>query len=152
MRCSGRAVRTLVQDVAAPPGQVRDFYVDLSNLPQTHPLVVSVKCTARREVAAGRQADYRVRDRIPLGPLTLPVVYAARITVATTGAVTAEARQFPGVRLNSRVTFDPIEDGTRVAEQLTIRAPAPLLGFTVGQAVKAHIAMLAAVARKFETR
>lgn len=109
--------------------------------------MVSVRCTSRRDLADGYQKDYRVHDRIPLGPLMLPINYTARLTVPTAGAVTAEARQFPRVRLDSQVIFDPTEGGTRVTEELTIRAPAPLMAVTVGQAVKAHVAMLGAIAR-----
>ncbi|MGV0746451.1 SRPBCC family protein [Mycolicibacterium sp. XJ870] len=146
-----RAHHTLSHDVAATPERVRAFYADLDNLTRVHPLVVSVQAQARRELADGYQQDYRVRDRIPLGPCTLPISYAARLTVPSTGDVCAAARQFPRVRLDSRVGFHPAKPGTRITEELTISAPRPLLTVTVSQAVKAHTAMLAAMGRLLES-
>ena len=52
--------------------------------------------------------------------------------------MTAEARQFPAVRLNSVVSFDPVPAGTRLTERIEIIAPRPLLALTVRQAVAAH--------------
>ena len=94
-----RAERTVSEEIPAPPNEVRDFYVDLDNIKQVHPLVVAVRATDRRETADGYVQSYRVQDRIPLGPLRLPISYVARLHVPNTGDVTAEARQFPRVRL-----------------------------------------------------
>ncbi|TMS51001.1 SRPBCC family protein [Mycobacterium sp. DBP42] len=146
---SGRARRSVSGEVPAPPEQVRAFYVDLDNISQVHPLVQWVRSTSRLELADGYQQDYRVRDRIPLGPLTLPITYRARLIVPATGAVTAQARQFPQVRLDSRVDFAVTATGTRITEELRIAAPRPLLAITVAQAVAAHTAMLAAIGKLF---
>jgi hypothetical protein len=64
--------------------------------------------------------------------------------------VTTEALQFPRVRLNTRVTFEPIETGTRITEHMRIDAPRFLAAMTVREAVKAHTAMLAGMRRCFE--
>jgi len=58
------AVRTISDDVPAPPDQVRDFYVDLDNIKDLHPLVVSVQLLEHHHTAGGYQKTYRVRDRI----------------------------------------------------------------------------------------
>lgn len=145
----GRARRSVSGEVPAPPEQVRAFYVDLDNISQVHPLVQWVRSTSRLELADGYQQDYRVRDRIPLGPLTLPITYRARLIVPVTGVVTAQARQFPQVRLDSRVDFAATATGTRITEELRIAAPRPLLAITVTQAVAAHTAMLAAIGKLF---
>lgn len=145
----GRARRSLSGDVPAPPEKVRAFYVDLDNISQVHPLVQWVRSTSRVDLSDGYRQDYRVRDRIPLGPFTLPITYRARLTVPSAGAVTAQARQFPQVRLDSRVEFAAIDTGTRITEDLSIAAPRPLLAVTVGQAVAAHATMLAAIGKLF---
>ncbi|MGH3676407.1 MAG: SRPBCC family protein [Mycobacterium sp.] len=145
-----RAERTLTEEVPAHPERVRGFYVDLDNIKLVHPLVVSVRSTGRSETADGYVQTYRVRDRIPLGPFTLPTSYRARLHVPVTGDVSSEARQFPGVRLRSTVAFEPIEGGTRVVERMTIEAPRLLARVTTREAVKAHIAMLAGIRRRFE--
>lgn len=142
--------RTLSEVVPAAPDRVRDFYTDLNNLKTLHPLIVAVKATQRTETADGYVQDYRVRDRIPLGPLTLPISYAARLFVPTAGDVITEARQFPRVRLHGTVAFTPMGAGTRVTERIRFEVPRPLAAITTRQAVNAHIAMLAGIRRQFE--
>ena len=65
------------------------------------------------QTADGYVQTYRVQDRIPLGPLQLPISYVARLHVPKAGEVTAEARQFPRVRLRTTVTFEQTGAGTR---------------------------------------
>jgi hypothetical protein len=146
----GRAERNLSEEIPAPPDAVRAFYVDLRNIIRVHPLVVSVTPTDRAESADGYTQTYRVRDRIPLGPLTLGTSYTARVTVPGNGDVHTEARQFPRVQLIGTVSFDPSGDGTRLTERLLITAPRPLAGFTVSEAVKAHQALLVGIREHFE--
>jgi hypothetical protein len=145
-----RAERTLTEEVPAQPDRVRGFFTDFENIKRVHPLVVSVRSTGRCETADGSVQTYRVRDRIPLGPFTLRTSYLARLLVPVTGDVSTEARQFPRVRLRSKVAFEPIDGGTRVVERITIDAPRPLAGMTTRKAVEAHTAMLAGVRRSFE--
>ncbi|MFI5508109.1 SRPBCC family protein [Mycobacterium sp. NPDC051804] len=144
-----RAVRVLAEDVPASPDEVRAFYVDLDNIKTVHPLVVSVQRTGRTELVDGYCQSYRVRDRIPLGPLTLPTSYTANLRVASAGPVITQARQFPHVRLYGVVSFEPIRDGTRLVERLTIDAPRLLHATTLREAVKAHTKMLAGIRSHF---
>ena len=145
------AQRTLSEDVPAPPGDVRDFYVDLDNIRLVHPLIVSVQATSRTETPEGYLQSYRVVDRIPLGPLTIKTSYRARLHVRADGDVATEADQSPGVRLRGRVSFEPIDGGTRVTERIRIAAPRPLVAMTTREGVKAHIEMLAGIRRHFES-
>ncbi|MDH6194358.1 hypothetical protein M2272_000979 [Mycobacterium frederiksbergense] len=145
----GQARRTVSDVVPASPEQVRAFYVDLDNISRVHPLVQWVRSTSRVDTADGYRQDYRVRDRIALGPFALPITYRARLTVPAAGVVTAQARQFPQVQLDSRVEFAATDTGTRITEDLTISAPRPLLAITVEQAVSAHATMLAAIGKLF---
>lgn len=145
----GQARRTVSGEVPGPPEQVRAFYVDLDNISRVHPLVQWVRSTSRVDLPDGYRQEYQVRDRIPMGPLDLPVTYRARLTVPAAGVVSAQARQFPQVRLDSRVDFAATDTGTRITEELTIAAPRPLLAITVGQAVNAHTTMLAAIGKLF---
>ena len=145
-----RAERTVTEQIPAPPNEVREFYVDLDNIKRVHPLVVAVRTTDRRQTADGYVQTYRVQDRIPMGPLRLPVSYVARLHVPDTGDVTAEARQFPQVRLRTTVAFEPVGSGTRLTEHMRIEAPRPLVAMTTREAVKAHTAMLAGIRQIFE--
>jgi ligand-binding SRPBCC domain-containing protein len=137
-------------EVPAPPAEVRDFYCDLHNITKLHPLVVSVEDLQREEVADSYTQIYRVRDRIPLGRLTVGVTYTARVHVPATGDVLTEARQFPRVRLQGRVSFTQVDGGTRLTERLRIEAPRPLAAVTAREAVKAHAEMLAGIRRCFQ--
>jgi hypothetical protein len=144
------AERTVSEQMPAPPDAVREFYVDLHNIKTVHPLVVSVRTISRNETADGYQQTYRVRDRIPLRMLTIRVSYQARLHVPMHGDIITQARQFPRVRLNGTVTFEPIDSGTRVIERLRIAAPRPLAAMTIRVAVNAHIAMLSGIRRHFQ--
>lgn len=144
------AERTVSDVVPAPPDEVRAFYVDLDNIKLVHPLVVSVQSVARTQTVDGYTQTYRVRDRIPLGPLAMGIVYTAHLDVPVHGDVRTEARQFPRVQLDGVVSFEPESDGTRLTERLVIRAPRPLASTTVRQAVAAHSEMLAGIRRHFE--
>jgi hypothetical protein len=146
------AERTISEEIPAPPDVVRDFYVDLDNIKEFHPLVVAVEVLSHQPTAGGYQTTYRVRDRIPLGPLTLPITYWAQVHVPTDGDVITEARQFPRVRLNGVVSFQPTEVGTRLTERLRIAAPRLLAAVTVREAVDAHAVMLAGIRSHFESR
>jgi hypothetical protein len=145
------AERTLSEEVPAPPGQVRDFYVDLDNIKLVHPLIVSVEAESRSETPDGYVQSYRVIDRIPLGPFTMQITYGARLQVPADGDVMTEADQFPGVRLRGTVNFEPIGVGTRLTERIRIAAPRLLAPVTVREAVKAHAEMLAGIRRHFES-
>ena len=144
------AERTVSEEIPAPPEAVRDFYVDLENIKRVHPLVVAVRATDRQQTTDGYTQSYRVHDRIPLGPLNLRISYVARLHVPNVGDVTAEADQFPRVRLRTTVSFDPIGVGTRITEHMRIEAPRVLAAMTVREAVKAHTAMLAGMRRCLE--
>jgi hypothetical protein len=145
------AERTLAEEVPAPPGDVRDFYVNLDNIKLVHPLIVSVQATSRTETPGGYLQSYRVVDRIPLGPFTIKITYRARLHVRADGDVMTEADQSPGVHLRGTVSFEAIDGGTRVTERIRIAAPRPLAPVTTREAVKAHIAMLAGIRRHFES-
>jgi len=141
--------RELDELVAAPPDVVRCYYVDLDRIAEVHPLVVAVRMVSHQILNDGYEQTYAVKDRVPLGFLTLPITYTATLRVPTRGAVTAQARQFPGVRLDSIVTFDPESGGTRLTERIRIAAPPGLRAVTVRQAVAAHTEMLAGIRRHF---
>lgn len=145
-----RTHRLLSEDICAPAADVRAFYVDLGNLPKVHPLVVEVRSTDRRPDGRGYQQDYRITDRIWLGPFVIRTVYRVRLIVPQTGDVSAHARQFPHVRLRTTVGFTPTDSGTRLTERISIEAPRPLAAFTVRAAVAAHREMLAGIRRRFE--
>jgi ligand-binding SRPBCC domain-containing protein len=147
---TARAEHTLTEQIPAPPGEVRAFYVDLDNIRLVHPLVMSVRTVSRTETPDGYEQTYRVQDRLKRGPFALRIGYTARLHVPAGGDVTTEAHQFPRVVLRGVVSFDETGEGTRLTERINIEAPSPLAGVTTREAVKAHIEMLAGIRRHFE--
>jgi hypothetical protein len=141
--------RTVDQVVPASVEEVRAFYVDLDKIKLVHPLVVSVRTVSRTERPDGYVQTYDIRDRIPLGPLTLNTRYVAVLDVRHTGDVIADSRQSPGVKLHTVVSFDAVDGGTRITERMHIEAPLPLSRFTVREAVTAHAKMLSNIQRHF---
>ena len=144
-----RTTQVLAQHVPADPDVVRRFYVDLDNITALHPLVVAVRSTGRHETADGYVQSYVVRDRVPFGPVTLPIRYTARLTVPRTGDVIADSRQFPRVRLHTVVSFEPDGAGTLLTERIEFAAPRLLAGVTVREGVGAHRQMLAGIAAHY---
>jgi len=144
-----RSRRRLQVEVSAPPDAVRTFYCDLHNMTKVHPLVVSVRCTEQRSTADGDYHDYRIEDRIPMGPVAMTVRYRASVLVTPDGVAHTEARQFPAVRLSGTVTFDPSAGGTTITECIDIAAPRPLAAYTVRQATAAHATLLERIADYF---
>ena len=143
--------RRLQAQVPASPDAVRQFYCDLTNLPKVHPLVASVRCTGQHTTAEGHGRDYRIEDRISLGPLPMTIRYRASVLLTPSGVVHTLARQFPHVRLAGTVTFEPSATGTLVTECVDISAPRPLAAYTVRQATEAHAAMLERIADHFRS-
>jgi hypothetical protein len=148
---TAHAERTLTEEVPAPPDEVRDFYVDLDNIKLVHPLIVSVEALSRTETPDGYLQSYRIKDRIPLGPLTIRTTYQARLHVPADGDVLTEADQSPGVHLRGTASFEFVGSRTRVTERIRITAPRLLAPVTTREAVKAHIAMLAGIRSHFES-
>ena len=141
--------RTVTEVVPARPDEVRAFYVDLDSLQVVHPLIVSVEELSRTDGADGYRQTYRVVDRVRMGPLSFRIAYRAAWQVPLRGDVLTEADQSPGVRLRGTVSFEPVEGGTQVTERIRIAAPRLLAGYTVREAVSAHIAMLASIRAHF---
>jgi hypothetical protein len=140
------------EDIPASPDEAREYYVDLRNTTAVHPLVVSVTPTSAEATDDGVAQTYRVRDRIPLGLVTMPITYTATVRTAGDGVVHTEARQFPAVRLVGVVTFEAIAASTLLTERLVIAAPRLLAGFTARAAVEAHREMLAGIRAHFANR
>ena len=141
--------RVVAAQIPASPARVRDFYVDLANIVTLHPLVVEVRSLSKTPTADGYRELYRIKDVVPLGVLRLPISYTAQLAVPDRGPVRTCARQFPRVRLDSVVTFEPEGTGTRLTEHIAISAPRPLRGLTARRAAEAHAVMLDGIRRHF---
>lgn len=144
--------RMITEAIPAAPEEVRAFYVDLDNITVFHPLVVSIQKLSCQKDFGSERTTYRVRDRIPVGRMSLPTSYWACVELTSRGEVRTEARQCPNVRLQGVVSFEAAERVTRLTERLRIIAPRPVAAFTQRAAVDAHIEMLRGIRDHFESR
>jgi ligand-binding SRPBCC domain-containing protein len=136
--------------IPAPPERVRAFYIDLANLKSLHPFLVSVQPDGRQSSESGYVQHYRVHERIPLGPVRLPIHFRARLSVPFSGDVVTDSWQFPRIRLHTVVSFHPDGDSTMLTERIGFSAPRPLARITVTEGLVAHRAMLAGIAAHFD--
>ncbi|MBO4209537.1 SRPBCC family protein, partial [Micromonospora echinofusca] len=97
-----------------------------------------------RPTRPGSRASYTVTDRVALGPLRLPVSYRADVLTASTEEVVVVARQWSGTRVRNHARIRPEgPDQVRIDVEITLAAPAPLLGYALRQARAAHLTLAA---------
>ncbi|WIG60775.1 MAG: hypothetical protein OJF49_003523 [Ktedonobacterales bacterium] len=111
---------------------------------ELHPMIVAVRLLDTMSTAdGGIRRDYRITDRMRLGPFTTRFTYRASITAAPNGRLDGEAFQFPRIHLHVTTICQPEGDGTRVAEEVKIDAPRLLMRTVYTQAQAAHKQLLA---------
>lgn len=147
-------------EIAASPGEVREFLLDLDNLAPLHPLIESIELLdSRPERPVARR--YRVVDQIPMGPFRMRTVYTAELERLSDDEVCGRAWQSPGITLETRYRLSPLRAssdgrdtgcGTGLEEHVWVKAPFGLGRFVVGQAYRAHAETLAKMKRLLETR
>lgn len=128
---------TLEQDIDVAPSVLHGFLCDLNNYIPLHPFIESIKeLTPSIELPRARR--YRVADRIPLGPFSLPTVYVAALDAVSRNEVHGYAWQFPSIRLHTVYSLTATSLGTHLVESVSVKAPALLHRFVVNQARRAH--------------
>jgi hypothetical protein len=137
--------------IAAPAAAIRERIAAIDQIGQFHPLIISVAEIAPDVSAFGTpRRNYRVTDRMPLGPLRLRFTYLATATSPDDTSLHCEAFQSPGVHLVITYRFVPDGTATRVEEHCAITAPRLLLGTVRRQAQAAHRATLAHIKTTLE--
>ncbi len=90
------AERTVSEEIPAPPDEVRDFYVDLDNIKQVHPLVVAVRRTDRQQTANRHVQSYRRPGPNSVGAVAVTDQLRGTACMCRTSATsTAEAASVP---------------------------------------------------------
>jgi hypothetical protein len=102
---------------------------------ELHPLVVGVE---RLPPAPGALRSYAITDRLRIGPVGFRVRYRADVLAATEREVHTVAHQRPGTTVHNRSRISPDGDRTGIEVEITLRAPAPLFGYALRQARRAH--------------
>jgi hypothetical protein len=125
-------------EIGVAPAVVHAFLADLHNHRDLHPLIERIddRPPDPRRPSVRR---YRVIDRIRFGPLAFRIAYLVELESVGPDEVVAAARQTPGieVRTRYRVSCAP-GGGTRLREEVAMKAPLVLIGYAHRQAEAAH--------------
>jgi hypothetical protein len=121
---------------------------DYSNHHKIHPLIVNVE-RAKAEPAGVRR--YFITDTVRWGPFKLKIRYRADIISLTADTLHTEAHPSYGVTLTNLTRVLPSENGVRLHETITIKAPNILFGKTFKEANAAHTEMLKRIKAFIET-
>jgi len=138
--------------IAAAPAVVQAQLAQLmTNIVGTQPFVVWSRLIGTTTNADGEQVDqYRVREHVELGPITLPITVAVDMRVTSGGRLISDAYQFPGIHLYNETWCEPEGTGAQVYEHIVITAPRLLLKTTYNGAAVAHKEMFARLKAQIE--
>ncbi|MEU7632680.1 SRPBCC family protein [Nocardia sp. NPDC049220] len=136
------AETTLTQVVPGSPGDVRDFYRDLSQLGRVHPLVVRVDRLPDTDEGGVSSSNYRVTDRMPFGLFSYRITYRVRSRMTDEGNLVVDVYQFPRIHVQNEVSFADHDSGTLLTERLRFAAPWGLVTIVRRLGVDAHVTML----------
>ena len=130
-------------EIAAAPEVVHALLADLHRHRDLHPLIERIEDLPAQPGRPGVRR-YRVTDRIRLGPLSLRIHYVAEIAPVAPDEILAAAWQSPGVEVRTRYQLARAPDGgTRLREEVVLKARLLLIGFAHRQAEAAHRATFA---------
>lgn len=143
-----RGVLEHTADIAAPPEQVAAFLADLVNYQDIHPMLVDVRQLPGDADGALRYlAPHRMRLH------GIPIRFTCRVELRTDGrgGIRTHTRQRPGIQMRSTMTVRPHGNGTRVHEQIDVRAPRLLLTTVLRDGGRSHAQMWDNLRRHFES-
>jgi hypothetical protein len=125
-------------EIGVAPELVHAFLADLHNHRELHPLIERIeelppdprRPTVRR---------YRVTDRMRLGPLWFHISYLAELKSLPPDEIAAAAWQTPRIEVLTHYQAAPASGGgTRLREEVLMKAPLLLIGYAHRQAEAAH--------------
>jgi hypothetical protein len=115
-----------------------------------HPFIHELKVTATGRDDVGRETiEFRVVDLVPiLGPWRQTVTYRSQLTVVDPERELRFHTEAPlGIRLESRLTAEPMAGGCILVEQVTLTGPPLLTAFSAWQARRSHALLFARLAQ-----
>jgi hypothetical protein len=126
--------------VPVGPEEVIDFLTDLANHRGLHPFLVEAAVVSEGDSPAGPFRQWRVLDRLRLGPVNYPFRYSARLTRTSPTSFTSHVSAAPGCTIDVETSAWSGEGlGTaRVHERSVVRAPVGILGYMARNAERAH--------------
>jgi hypothetical protein len=142
---------TLTTDIATNPEAAFAFVADMHQLIGGHPLIHSMTLTAATTDPDGLPVrTYEVKETLKLfGFLPVPNKYHFTQHIGQGQAFYCDIAS-PPVKLLNRYRVEATATGARVVEDVTITAPAWLMGYTRKTAYLAHVAMFERVKAALE--
>jgi hypothetical protein len=125
--------------IQSDPATVINVIADYSNHHKIHPLIIKVE-RAKDEPAGVRR--YFITDSLQWGSFKFKIKYQADIIAVTEDIVHTEAYQSPGTYITNVTKVTPKENGARLHETITLKAPDMLFNYAFKQAETAHEEML----------
>ncbi|MCC6501389.1 MAG: SRPBCC family protein [Anaerolineales bacterium] len=122
---------------------------DYSQHHKIHPLIVNVERVADAPAGVRR---YTITDSLRWGPFKFKIKYRADIIAVTNDTVHTEAYQAPGTYVTNVTKVTPKDDGVRLHETITLKAPNILFGYAFQQAQTAHEEMLQRIKQFVESK
>jgi hypothetical protein len=124
----------LETSVGVAPDEAIDFLLSLDRHPGLHPYFTHAEVVAAGSDAVGPWTDWRVSETSRIGPFSYPLRFPTRTSRTSGTSMTSVVRPAPGCRLDITARAAQVAGGARVAETVTVSAPAPLLGYMARQA------------------
>ncbi|MEB3032035.1 SRPBCC family protein [[Mycobacterium] nativiensis] len=125
-------------DIAAPPEQVAEFLTDLVNYEALHPMLVDV-----RRIPGGTDGATRYLAPHRMRLYGIPIRFTCRVDLRAEapGDIRTHTLQRPGIQMWSTLTVRPHAGGTRLHEQVDIKAPRLLMNTVLRDGGSSHAAM-----------
>jgi len=101
-----------------------------------HPFIVAVR--EETPAPAGCVRRFWIDDRIPVGPVHLPITYVADVVSVSDDRIATVARQRPATTLHIVTQLREVDDALRAEVEITMTAPSLLFNFGFRQAQRAH--------------
>ena len=126
--------------IEAEPKKIVDFLVEHTNHPRFHPLIVAVKEITPPPPGILRR--FMITDQLIWGPFHFKITYRADVLKVTENEMLTEAYQSPGTYVTNHSTFTAEGKGTRLHEDITLKAPDILFNYAFEQARSSHGALV----------
>lgn len=133
-------------DIAAAPDAVAALLSDLANYEALHPMLVDV-----RRVPGGRDGATRYLAPHRMRLYGIPIRFTCRVDLSTPAPdeIRTHTLQRPGIEMWSTLTIRPHDGGTRLHEQVDIRAPRLLMKTVLRDGGSSHATMWENLQRYF---
>jgi len=133
-------------DITAPPDAVAALLADLVNYEALHPMLVDV-----RRIPGGTDGVTRYLAPHRMRLYGIPIRFTCRVELSADGPdIRTHTLQRPGIEMWSMVSVRPHDGGSRLHEQVDVRAPRLLMTTVLRDGGTSHAVMWQNLRRYFE--